>query len=282
MSWLKRESNDGFAAKAHACILYFAAQQECRFVIQLPKIKYEIVANSDALSKQVADWLLGIASATSGTVAICLSGGTTPQRLYGRLAEAPYRDRFPWSRTHFFWGDERFVPHDDSLSNYSMANKALLSRAPIPAANIHPIPTEGLTPEDAARRYERDLKSFYEATRGETMRRLFDVMLLGLGEDGHLASLFPGSDALQERERWVVAVTGGKPKARITLTYPALENSANSVFLVAGEEKNMMLDRFRRHDEALPAVHFNPLGELRVIADERAAGGRDLHERAQN
>lgn len=249
---------------------------------ELPKIKYETVADVGALSKHVADWLLDIASGTSGTVGICLSGGSTPRKLYERLAEAPYRDRFPWSRTHFFWGDERFVPHGDPLSNYRMANNALLSLVPIPAANIHPIPTEGLTPEEAARRYEQELKSFYEATRGETMRRLFDVTLLGLGEDGHLASLFPGTDALQERERWVVAVTGVKPEARITLTYPALENSANSAFLVAGDQKSKMLGRFRRHDETLPAVHFKPLGELRVVADERAAGARDLHERTQN
>lgn len=249
---------------------------------QLPKIKYEIVADADALSKQVADWLLGTASGTSGTVAICLSGGNTPRKLYERLAERPYRDRFPWSRTHFFWGDERFVPHDDPLSNYRMANSALLSRVPIPAANIHPIATQGVAPEEAARRYEQELKSFYEATRGETMRRLFDVTLLGLGQDGHLASLFPGTDALQERERWVVPVSGVKAETRITLTYPALENSSNTAFLVAGEEKNKVLDRFRRHDETLPAVHFKPLGELWVVADERAAGARDLHERTQN
>lgn len=248
---------------------------------ELPKIKYEIVADAGALSKQVADWLLDVASETSGTVAICLSGGTTPRGLYERLAEALYRDRFPWSRTHLFWGDERFVPHDDPLSNYRMVKNALLLRAPIPSANIHPIQTEGLSPEDAALRYDRELKSFYEATRSETMRRLFDVTLLGLGEDGHIASLFPGSDALQDRERWVVAVTGIKAEARITLTYPALENSANATFLVVGEEKNKVLDRFRRRDQALPAVHFNPLGELWVVADERAAGGRDLHERAR-
>jgi 6-phosphogluconolactonase len=250
-------------------------------VIQLPRIKYEIVADADALSEQVADWLLAIASAISGTVAICLSGGNTPRRLYERLAEPPCRDRFPWSRTHLFWGDERFVPHDDPLSNYRMVKNALLSGVPIPAANVHPIPTEGLSPDEAARRYEQELKSFYEATRGETMRRLFDVTLLGLGEDGHIASLFPGSDALQERERWVVAVTGVKAEARITLTYPALENSANAAFLVVGEEKKKILDRLRRHDDALPSVHFNPLGELRVVADESAAGGRDLHERAK-
>ena len=113
--------------------------------------------------------------------AVCLSGGSTPQRLYELLAGPPYRDKFPWSRTHWFWGDERFVPHDDALSNYRMVREALLSRAPIPAINIHPIPTEGISPEKAAAAYERELKSFYGAEHLDPARPLFDVNLLGLG-----------------------------------------------------------------------------------------------------
>ena len=154
--------------------------------------KLEILADPEALSHRVADWLLEMATAKDGIFAINLSGGSTPRRLYERLAGPPYRDTFPWSRTHWFWGDERFVPHDDALSNYRMVREALLSRAPIPADNVHPIPTEGISPEAAASAYERQLKSFYGAERLDPARPLFDVTLLGLGPDGHTASLFPG------------------------------------------------------------------------------------------
>ena len=109
--------------------------------------KLEILADPEALSRRVADWLLEMAIAKDGIFAVALSGGSTPRRLYELLAGPPYRDSFPWSRTHWFWGDERFVPHDDALSNYRMVREALLSRAPIPAINIHPIPTEGITPD---------------------------------------------------------------------------------------------------------------------------------------
>ena len=135
---------------------------------------------------------------------------------------------FPWHRVHLFWGDERFVPHSDARSNFRMAQEALLSHVPIEAANVHPIPTEGTTPDNAARAYERTLKSFYGADELDPARPLFDVTLLGLGEDGHTASLFPKTRALTERERWVVAVTEGVAEPRISLTYPPLEAAAMS------------------------------------------------------
>ena len=214
-----------------------------------------------------------MAVAKEGTFAVCLSGGSTPQGLYERLAEAPYRDAFPWSRTHWFWGDERFVPHDDALSNYRMVREALLSRAPIPAINIHAIPTEGLSPEMAAARLSsRELKSFYGAERLDPRRPLFDVNLLGLGPDGHTASLFPGNAVLAERDKWVAAVIGAKPEARITLTYPALESSRHAAFLVAGDEKRAIFRRLRRGDESLPAARLHPTGTLWMFADAAAAG----------
>ena len=203
--------------------------------------RLEILADPEAMSRRVADWLLEVATTKDGVFTVALSGGSTPRRLYELLAGPPYRDEFPWSRTHWFWGDERFVPHDDALSNYRMVREALLSRAPIPAINIHPIPTEGVTPEAAASAYERELKSFYGAERLDPARPLFDVTLLGLGPDGHTASLFPDTAVLAERDRWVAAVVGAKSEARITLTYPALESSRNAAFLVAGEEKRAML-----------------------------------------
>lgn len=115
-----------------------------------PKVRLEILPDPETLARRVADLLLAGAMAKDGEFAIALSGGAAPQRLYEHLAGSPYRDRFPWSRAHWFWGDERFVPHDDAQSNYRMVREALLSRAPIPAPNIHPIPTDGAVPEAAA------------------------------------------------------------------------------------------------------------------------------------
>lgn len=232
--------------------------------------KLEILADAEALSHRVADWLLEMATAKDGLFVIDLSGGSTPRRLYERLAGPPYRDTFPWSRTHWFWGDERFVPHDDALSNYRMVRDALLSRAPIPALNVHPIPTEGVTPEAAALVYERQLKSFYGAERLDPARPLFDVTLLGLGPDGHTASLFPETTAVTEQNHWVAAVVGAKSEARITLTYPALESSRNAAFLVEGEEKRAILKRLCRGDDSLPAARLRPTGALWVFADEAA------------
>jgi 6-phosphogluconolactonase len=238
----------------------------------LSDAKLEILADPQALSCRVADWMLGLAKAKQGAFSVVLSGGSTPRRLYQLLAESPYREVFPWDRTHWFWGDERFVPHDDALSNYRMTQEAMLSRAPVPAGNIHPIPTEGMTPEAAASAYERELKSFYGAERFDPARPLFDVVLLGLGPDGHTASLFPGSAVLLERERWVAAVVGVKSEARITLTYPALESCRNAAFLVEGEEKREIVSRIRRGDGDLPAARFQPIDALTWFLDRAAAG----------
>jgi len=156
------------------------------------------------------------------------------------------------------------------LSNYRMVQEALLSQAPIPASNIHPIPTEGVNPEAAASAYERDLKCFYGAERLDPARPLFDVTLLGLGPDGHTASLFPGTAVLTERDRWVAAVVGAKSEARITLTYPALESSRHAAFLIAGEEKRIIFARFRRGDNNLPAARLCPIGTLSMFSDAAA------------
>jgi 6-phosphogluconolactonase len=234
--------------------------------------KLEILADPDALARRVANWLLAAATAKDDVFAIALSGGSTPRRLYERLTEPPYRDEFPWSRTHWFWGDERFVPHDDALSNYRMVREALLSRAPIPTINVHPIPTEHLSSDAAACAYERELKSFYGAERLEPARPLFDVALLGLGPDGHTASLFPDTAVLAERGRWVAAVVGAKSETRITLTYPALESSRYATFLVAGQEKRAIFDRLRRGDNNVPAARLRPTGTLCLFIDSAAAG----------
>jgi 6-phosphogluconolactonase len=236
-------------------------------------IETEILADPEALARRAAEWLLAEATTKEGRFAIALSGGSTPKRLYQLLARPPYRDAFPWARTHLFWGDERFVPHDDPKSNYRMTREAMLSRVPIPPANIHPIPTEGMTPDEAAAAYERELKAFYGADRLDPARPLLDVNLLGLGTNGHTASLFPGTAVLEERRRWVApVVTADEPHPRITLTYPALESSRQAAFLVAGAEKREILARFRRRDQALPAARLTPVGTLRLFADAAAAG----------
>jgi 6-phosphogluconolactonase len=152
-----------------------------------------------------------------------------------------------------------------------MARDALLSHAPIPPANIHPIPTDG-TPDGAASAYEAELKSFYGAAVLDPARPLFEIVLLGLGEDGHTASLFPGTPALGEHTRWVAAVAAGTAEPRITLTYPALASSRHVAFLVEGSGKRAMADRLRRGDASIPAGRVAPVGRLHLFLDAAAAG----------
>jgi 6-phosphogluconolactonase len=237
--------------------------------------RLDTFADPEALARHVAVWLLAAATAKDGPFAVALSGGSTPRRLYQLLSGEPSLEAFPWGRTHWFWGDERFVPHDSPQSNYRMVRDAMLGRASVPAENIHPIPTEGLTPQAAALAYERELQGFYGARTLSADRPLFDVTFLGLGPDGHIASLFPGTDILNERTRWVGAVIGAKPEPRISLTYPALESSRTIAVLVAGADKRPVLQRLMQGDPALPAAHLNPgQGTLRVFADAAAAPPR--------
>jgi 6-phosphogluconolactonase len=153
-----------------------------------------------------------------------------------------------------------------------MAWDAMLSHAPVPPGNLHPVRTQDITPEEAAFAYERELKSFYGAGTLDSARPLFEIALLGLGEDGHFASLFPRRPVLKEHTRWAAPVIGATPEPRITLTYPVLESSRHAAFLVAGASKADILRRFRAGEPDLPASHFQPLGELSVFADRAAAG----------
>jgi len=178
--------------------------------------------------------------------------------------------RIPWQRLEVFWGDERFVPHDDPASNYRMAKETLLAHAPIPAGNIHPVPVNGI-PREAAARYEMLLKRVYDAERLDPARPLFHIMLLGLGADGHTASLIPGQPVLDERERWVGAVAEGRPEARITLTYPAIESSAAIGFLVTGAEKAKAVRLARAGDGSIPAGRIRTSGEVIWFLDRAAA-----------
>jgi 6-phosphogluconolactonase len=230
-----------------------------------------IFENAEALARNAAEWLCGLALAGDRQFAICCSGGSTPKRLYEVLAEPATAARFPWKRVHWFWGDERFVPHDHPDSNYRMVRDALLSRVAVPERNVHAVPTAGLSPEQAAAAYQRTLQEFYGATTLRPVRPLFDVTLLGIGEDGHTASLFPENPALEEETRWAVAVIGAKSEARITLTYPALDSSADAVFLVTGKGKREPVARARSGDRALPAARIRPVGRLHWFIDRAAA-----------
>ena len=231
-----------------------------------------ISADAGALARDTADWILARAQASEGRFALNLSGGSTPKALYALLAQPPYRDRMPWDRTHLFWGDERFVPPDHPDSNFRMVQEALLAHVAIPAPQVHAIPTD-TTPADCAARYQRTLQAFYGAATLDPARPLFDVTLLGLGEDGHTASLFPGTAALAERTAWVVDVVGAKPEPRLTLTYPVLESSREVAFLLAGAAKHAMLGRLEERDMSLPAARVQPVGDLLFLIDRAAAEG---------
>ena len=230
--------------------------------------------NPDALAWHVAEWLCARAAQVDRDFAVCLSGGSTPRRLYETLARPEMVRGFPWQRVHWFWGDERFVPPDHPDSNYRMVCEALLAHVPVPPSHVHPIPTVGMLPDEAAVAYEAELKRCYGAVALSPERPLFDVTLLGIGEDGHTASLFPGTAALEEKRCWVAAVVGPHKQPRITLTYPALDSSRAVAFLATGEDKREMVTRAQAGDLALPAARVRPLGELVWFTDEAATPKR--------
>ncbi len=232
--------------------------------------EFVVLPDAEALAEQVGAWLLGRVLATPGSASVCLSGGSTPKRLYELLAGPKYRDTFPWRRVHWFWGDERFVPFNDARSNYRMVREALLDRVAVPVENVHRIPTDAIALDAAVIAYERTLKGFYGAEDLSPNRPLFDVVLLGLGEDGHTASLFPGTPVLEESSRWVAAVVGVTPEARITLTYPVLESSREVAFLVTGSAKREILARVRAGATDAPAARVRPIGRLHWFADRAA------------
>lgn len=202
-----------------------------------------------------------------------LSGGSTPERLYKLLAQSPYREQMPWEETFVFVGDERFVPEEDPAHNFSMARRALLDHVPVPTANRYPIETYLPSAADVADEYANRLRDFFE---GEAIT--FDLVLLGLGDDGHTASLFPGKPALDETDRAVVASEPGvlpPPVERITLTYPVLNAARNVLFLVTGEKKREPLAQVLSGEASVaetPAAGVQPVaGTLTFLVDEAAA-----------
>ena len=225
--------------------------------------------DAEALAARVARFIAARASGASGRFSLCLSGGATPERAYELLADlgAP----LDWQKIHLFWGDERFVPPDHRDSNFRMAREALIDHVPIPAAQVHPIPTDSSSPDEAAAMYEATLQAFYGSKTFDPERPLFDVNLLGLGEDGHTASLFPGTKALDERAAWVTSIVGVKPEPRISLTYPALQSSRVILFVVSGTKKRGILARVLANDMTLPAARLATRGTIHIFADRAAA-----------
>jgi 6-phosphogluconolactonase len=233
--------------------------------------RVEVLPDAPALARHVATWLTEAALAASAPFRVSLSGGSTPKALYELLASSEFKERFPWPRVEWYWGDERFVPYDHPDSNYRMVREAMLAKVPVPPENIHPVPVDG-SPNDAARRYEQVLQTAYGATVLAPSRPLFDVTLLGLGPDGHTASLLPGDPVLEDRSRWVAAVAHGRPEVRITMTYPVIESSRRVAFLVEGREKAAILREIRTGHSQVPAARVRPLGQLYWFVDRAAAG----------
>ncbi len=234
-------------------------------------INVTAVSDSVALAKAAADRIMARIAANSDRVAICLTGGSSPKQLYALLATDAYRSQIPWQRVHWFIGDERFVPADDPLHNMGMARRIFLD-ACAPAANIHPIPTDTGNPDEAARRYESELKSFHGANALGSARPLFDVVLMGVGSDGHTASLFPDYPAIEETKRWVVGVPHAHVEPfvpRVTLTLPALNSCREMLFEVAGSEKRAILTRVLA-GENLPANRARSTGETIWLVDQAA------------
>jgi 6-phosphogluconolactonase len=191
-----------------------------------------------------------------GQYTMALSGGKTPELLYSLLA-SEYSERMGWNSIHLFWGDERFVPQDHPDSNFRMAYHAWISKVPIPRQNIHRIPTETETPEEAARSYEKTLKEFFDPPDNKSIPA-FDAILLGVGTDGHTASLFPGSRVLGEKSRWVVSVEAPPsvfPKKRITLTLPLINSSREVFFFAFGDEKKNVLRAIFEEPEKAKKVY---------------------------
>lgn len=240
-----------------------------------------VFPNREALARGAADKIRERATLkleTADRFSLVLAGGSTPTRLYDVLGDTPYRAQIDWTRIHFFWGDERPVPPDHADSNYRIARETLLSKVTVPEGNVHRIRGELEDPQDAASRYEMEIRHYFQTEQLPG----FDLVILGMGSDGHTASLFPGSDALQERQRWVVAPWVEKQRShRITLTCPVFNQAACIMFLVQGTEKAVALREVLTAEGPspyYPAGLIRPEGELVWYVDRDAASA--LEDRA--
>jgi 6-phosphogluconolactonase len=244
-------------------------------------------ADLETLSQGAAALVCDLAEASAqdrGVFVMALAGGKTPQGLYEHLARAPVAGRMPWPKIHFFWGDERCVPTDHPDSNFAMAFRTLLSQVPMPPVNIHRVPVEEGSAEDAARAYEEYLRMFFDPRdpgfpgRGSSAQKRgfpsFDLILLGVGEDGHTASLFPEDQALEETGRWVVAPgrpRGSPPVPRVTFTLPMINQARCVLFLAAGMAKREVVRSIIEDPDEVnciyPAARVRPKGRVVWFVD---------------
>jgi 6-phosphogluconolactonase len=230
--------------------------------------RMEILDSPQALAARAADFIADAMRGCAAPFRLCLSGGSTPRAAYNLLAK---RNGMDWDCTELFFGDERFVPPGNPDSNYRMVRETLMAGGLVQPRALLAMPTDG-TPQSCADAYEEILRQQYGASNLDPAVPLFDLMLLGLGDDGHTASLIPGQPVLQERARWVAPVPQGRDEVRLTLTYPAIESSRVTLFLVAGADKAPAVARVRSGDMALPAGALKPLGEVVWLLDRAAAG----------
>jgi 6-phosphogluconolactonase len=234
--------------------------------------KIRVLRDKEAVAEFAVDKWIEIsqtAIAEAGKFTVALSGGRTPIAFYHKLSACP--QPLPWDRTHIFLGDERFVPPDDKASNYRMIKENLLSRIAIPKENVHPIMTVGITIEGAAETYETDIRTFFEI--GDNDIPVFDLIILGIGADGHTASLFPGTASLQEAKRLAIPVfTDRSPSERISLTLGVINNAKRICFLVHGAGKASVIKEIvEEEDSALPAAQVKPTrGTLVFLMDQEA------------
>jgi 6-phosphogluconolactonase len=230
------------------------------------------VADATALAETAAARLIERVSGKD-RAAVCLTGGSSPHGLYRLLATEPWRSKVPWPRVHWFMGDDRFVPEQDPLSNMGMARRLFLDHVPAPAGNVHPVATAAPDPDTAAALYEEHLKRFAGTDRLDPAQPLFDLVLMGLGHDGHTASLFPGEPALGETRRWAVGVAkaGMEPFVpRVTLTFPMLAATSEMLFLIDSGAKRGILSRVLGGND-LPASQAYSHGALVWLVVHAAA-----------
>jgi len=246
-------------------------------MVQLGR-KFVVVDDGEALAEAAAGRVMERIDANRGRIAICLTGGSSPKQLYALLGDEPYVSRIPWDRVHWFIGDDRFVRPGDPLHNMTMARDIFLDRC-APAANIHPIDTAAHSPYEAARLYEEQLQRFYGANELDPPQPLFDVVLLGVGPDGHIASLFPGYPAVNVTDQWVVGVSEAHVAPfvpRVSLTLPALGSCHEMLFMLGGADKRAILSRVLEGED-LPSNRARSYQGETVFLCDRAAMPEDHH-----
>ena len=239
----------------------------------------QVYADADALAKAAGLELLRLANeaiAARDIFTLALSGGSTPKKLYSLLATDPAFVDFPWDKTHLFFGDERHVPPTDKESNYLMVSQSLLSNGKVPAKHLHRVPAEMSEAGAAAAEYETDMRALFTSDLLANGFPRFDVILLGMGPDGHTASLFPGSKGLEENSRWVVANWVEKFKTdRITFTFPVLNAARNVLLLVAGADKTEMLHEVLIDKrDTYPVERVRPVDGAKVWMLDQAAAAK--------